>query len=476
MARNNQTRLCLFPDGSHLVAALVEKGASRGKTVRAAYGLHLDQGSLADGLDQLKAALGEMLPASCHLLVCPEQISFRNLKMPFKDLAKIEKILPLELVDHLPWPVPEMVYDVRCCGESGGETDVLAAILGKDYLQELVFATSEAGLVVEQIGIAGEALAYDLALTLAEDDFLLVDFLAHSATLFLVENKKIVLIRSIPFAGKGCGGLCPEIFRTLLSHSPNLLESPGLACYLAGEKDCHEAFARKLAETVAGVKIQSYLLKDQPLFALAKDLAPSYRPEQMDRLVACASEKKAAGFQFAKGEFARPASFAAYLKNAGRFLVPALVLLLMYAGYQFSLFRGLQGEYRQLQQEIAAIFTETVPKERVVNPLQQLKILNKGLQQSFGTGPGGEGSLAMLDILAELSATIPSSYEIRVDRLVADPEIVRIKASTTDFNTVDNVQKELEQSPLFTSVEISSANQSPREDEVRFELRLRLNR
>ena len=60
--------------------------------------------------------------------------------------------------------------------------------------------------------------------------------------------------------------------------------------------------------------------------------------------------------------------------------------------------------------------------------------------------------------------------------MVADMDTLRLKAITGDFNTVDNVQKELEKSPYFADVTISSANQSIKGDEVNFELKLELAR
>jgi general secretion pathway protein L len=60
--------------------------------------------------------------------------------------------------------------------------------------------------------------------------------------------------------------------------------------------------------------------------------------------------------------------------------------------------------------------------------------------------------------------------------MVADMNTIRLKAVTGDFNTVDNVQKELEKSQYFKGVTISSANQSVKGDKVNFELKLELAR
>ncbi len=76
--------------------------------------------------------------------------------------------------------------------------------------------------------------------------------------------------------------------------------------------------------------------------------------------------------------------------------------------------------------------------------------------------------------MTEISARIPASYPVVVKRMVADSDTIRIKAVTKDFNTVDNVQKELEKSSYFQTVTISSANQSPKGEAVNFELKLEL--
>jgi Tfp pilus assembly protein PilN len=65
---------------------------------------------------------------------------------------------------------------------------------------------------------------------------------------------------------------------------------------------------------------------------------------------------------------------------------------------------------------------------------------------------------------------------VRVLRLVADADTLRIRAVTGDFNTVDNTQKELEKSSFFKNVVITSATQSMQGDEVNFELKLELTR
>jgi hypothetical protein len=109
---------------------------------------------------------------------------------------------------------------------------------------------------------------------------------------------------------------------------------------------------------------------------------------------------------------------------------------------------------------------------RIVHPVQQLQVLVNEVKSTYR--PGGIASLrySVIDLLAEISARIPVAYSVKVVRLVVDAEILLLKAVTGDFNTVDNVQKELKKSPLFKEVVISSASQEVQGDEVSFELKL----
>jgi hypothetical protein len=125
--------------------------------------------------------------------------------------------------------------------------------------------------------------------------------------------------------------------------------------------------------------------------------------------------------------------------------------------------------------QITAVFHEILPDvTRVVNPLQQLKVKINETQDVYSSAVQGRGNVDKLTLLVELSRRIPESMMIRINRLVADMKDVRITAETSDFNTVDNIKRELEKSIIFGSVVISSANLAPQGGNVRFEMKLEL--
>jgi type II secretory pathway component PulL len=140
-----------------------------------------------------------------------------------------------------------------------------------------------------------------------------------------------------------------------------------------------------------------------------------------------------------------------------------------YLGWDYS---KLARQRDTLNDEIQAVFRQTLPEvSRVVNPVQQLQVKVDESRLAYGTGQGS-GSHTQLALLAELSLRIPESVTVRITRLVSDQNDLRILAETGDFNTVDNVKRELEKSKMFSSVVISSANLAPKGGGVRFELRV----
>jgi type II secretory pathway component PulL len=245
--------------------------------------------------------------------------------------------------------------------------------------------------------------------------------------------------------------------------------------YISGAVAPYEGLAKILSTTLEGNPVKIFQQSGQPLVKIDSDIDSPYLPEQMDRAlsVALRGSGKYNGFNFRKGVFKKRKTVAEYRTWGLKFVVPAAVLFLIsfiYWGYSYSKLRSLQDD---LNAQITQVFKETLPEvTRIVNPVQQLAVVNKEILNTYKPGGLSGAELTTVELLAELSTRIPPNYAVKVVRLVADMDVIRLKAVTGDFNTVDNVQKELEKSPYFKEVSISSANQSPKGDEVSFELKI----
>ena len=70
----------------------------------------------------------------CVAAVPTDQISFRNVRVPFKDQKKIRQILPFELEPTLPFPVDDIIIDFHPVNMSD-HSDIIAATMDKSRLQ-----------------------------------------------------------------------------------------------------------------------------------------------------------------------------------------------------------------------------------------------------------------------------------------------------------------------------------------------------
>ncbi len=318
-----------------------------------------------------------------------------------------------------------------------------------------------------------------------EDNFVLIDSGASWATLFIAVNKQVALIRSLAVQPEANGLPVPDdtfiqnVIQTVLACQLLNTGNPNYKVFLTGSESRIATTSPVLSARLGGVEIVHFRQSSQPLVKIEQAAQNLYQPELMDRVLAQASKngKKSGGFNFRTGDFRKRKSFLEYrglfLKTA---LPAALVIVcgLAYLGYTYSM---LTSEQERLRRQITEVFNETLPEvTRVVNPLQQLQVKNNEIRATYSPGGANGAGYTIIELLTELSVRIPVKEKVKVVRMVADMETLRLKAITGDFNTVDNVQKELEKSPYFDDVTISSANQSIKGDEVNFELKLELAR
>ena len=411
-----------------------------------------------------------------------ELFSYRTLTLPFSDKSKIEQVLPLELADASPVDVDSLVIDFVISKTTAEGTDVLAAMIDREVFTDCLASLNGAGLDPESIGISGVEEA--ITLTNGEEtDFILIDIGSNWATVIVVKEGNIALIRSISTP--------PEIFATdielrntdfaldikqtlLISGIFDIHEKQSLV-FLTGNLSPYRGLADILSSTLEDAVVKPYIQSQQPLIKFVPEIEASYAPEEMDRVLtlAQAGATKQSSFNFRKGDFKKRKTPGDYRSLFYRFAVPALVILVSGIGYWLYTYNSLQNQQDELKDQITQVFKETLPGvTRIVNPIQQLSVKNNEIKTTYRPGGLSGSELTIIELMAELSSRIPETYQVTVVRLVADSEVIRVKAITEDFNTVDNVQKELEKSPYFKTVSISSANQSPKGDEVSFELKI----
>jgi len=472
------TIFCLEITDDVITGVLVDKRAKATVVVGCAR-VEIHAISLEDGVLKVCQQAG-FKGGACHLALGAEFFSFRNLSFPFSDRKKIAQTLLFELENLSTSEVDGLLADFLISGAGPEGTRIVAATIEKENLAALLSTLKKAGVDPDTIEVGGVRIALRLADALAEDCVLL-DIRDSLAELIIVSGGEIVLIRSLQFDsttsknGEQFKELGLLVRQTILVSRIVDLEKKEFTLCLIGEEAEQVEVADQLSSHL-GVKVQNYQLSDQRFIKIDSSVVRAYRFRQMDLVLALALKLKAKNrtFDFRKDEFKKRKStpeLRTILLRAGVPLVLFIAFTAAYLGYDY---KKLSDQYEASRQQVVQVFNETLPEvKRIVNPVQQLQVRINEIRKTYSSRKGGT-SHTVLALLTEISARIPASYPVVVKRMVADSDTIRIKAVTRDFNTVDNVQKELEKSSYFQSVTISAANQSPKEEEVSFELRLEL--
>jgi type II secretory pathway component PulL len=204
-------------------------------------------------------------------------------------------------------------------------------------------------------------------------------------------------------------------------------------------------------------------------------IARFWNPAIMDSALALAlrDDRQGLGFNFRKGEFEirkKRLRLMKEIRTAAAFSVALLFLLAADLGVDYYF---LKKRYGMLDRQMTEIFRQTLPNvKRIVDPVQQMMAEINEIKESAISLPGVGGDRRVLDLLRDISLRSPGSQDVRVTRMLVDPEAVRIKGETDTFNTVDIIKKGLEHSEYFSAVTISSANLDRSGKRVLFEIRL----
>jgi len=150
----------------------------------------------------LKAATkGLKVPTdSIGLVVDSGNAAFRNLTLPFDDVAKIEQVIKFEVESRIPqWDVDDVIVDFYVAHSTGVESQLLTTILPKAPLAEALEVTTRAGLEPLEAEADTSALvnaAWKADVLSVEGSQLLVYIGASSTSLVVVDGGKVRSMRS----------------------------------------------------------------------------------------------------------------------------------------------------------------------------------------------------------------------------------------------------------------------------------------
>jgi general secretion pathway protein L len=438
--------------------------------------------------DNIKAALealaSQIDPAGCDCVVsiAADHFSYRILKVPFKEAKKIRMVLPFELEPMVPFAVDNLVIDYIDLETErvSDQTDLIAVAVPKSELNLYIESLAAIKIDPEMITISGVPSALFLArLSEPGEDQLFLEINRTISTLFIVSNGRIKLLRSIPTPvaeDTRAGALGAFVRRTLAAYGElSGSDFRPLDIVMTGSGLNGAGFDRNVAG-ILNLPANRLNLCGQLKIPIDDEDVNPWDPALMDSALSLAMVEieGISGLNFHKSQFALKKLFVKHKKNwikTGIFAAAVLLLLL------FNIIADsytLNKQLNHYDQQIESIFKATFPKQKSVEPFQQMQInLKEAKKNAVGQSSTGP-HLRSIDILNAISRSIPATITVDVTRMVISPETVLISGTTDTFNSVQDIKSNLEQIDFFKRVTISSTNKERSGKEIRFQLKVEL--
>jgi Tfp pilus assembly PilM family ATPase len=450
--------------------------------------------------------------AVCVTALSPGLLSFRNVRLPFRDDKRIGQTLAFSLEPLIQQPLDGVIIDYTVTGRAE-QSEIFAALADRPLVAERMALLAPHVRDTAVIDIAAAPLASRL---LQAPGFpacaLLLDIGVRDTTAIFAGKGRILHIRDFRFGG----GTVTDAIACALQIEPAAAEAvkrsgelPEAA--MAAVREVRDRFLAELLNTQAFLLDQGSIPEPPSriiltgggsrtpgiaeglsrLFCVSTEradlvasggfeidaaLRPSWDPEVMDQALALAARPmgKGSGFNFRPrepGQRGHGEPGLGLKKGAAAFF-----LILVLAGIEIGLDDyGARLRLSQLKGEITAAYRKIDPEAtRIVDPVVQLRGKIAGAKKLAAGMGDATAAVTVLDLLKEISVLAPP--DLLVSSLTLDGDAVGLKGEARNFDAVDTVKKTFANSKYVKAVTIGSTNLMKQGTGVEFDLKVILKR
>ncbi|MCF8079968.1 MAG: PilN domain-containing protein [Desulfobacterales bacterium] len=473
--------------GSDAVTAALVVSSLKGARVESAIRLAFqDEEAVEEALHRCLETLHHTMDTSgavCVAAVPSADVSFRNVRLPFKDDRKIRQVLPFEIEPTLASSIDDLVIDFQTVSSNGhpGTTQIIAAAMEQFRLEAFLKTLSSHHLDPEIVTLGG----YCEAICLKETSdtpgcWFCVSVGPCQSTVCIVDSGVILAVRRIEARldpKDGLENLCRQMEHTrLFCENLNHTDIVPEVVYWAGEQVEEEAWESLIAERFQCRTEKTDLLK-RPDFHWAPFSGQSPAGDVRDSALSLALIELTGAkvINFRTGPFALRKK---WLEYKGPLLRTAALLFIVFSLGFFQLYAEtytLNREVQRLSAETRAMFTDAFPDVgRIVDPVQQMRVKIQEMRKQIDLAGSPDGEKLKIDLLQSLSSRVPETIDVEITRMVIGPDSMTIGGNTSTFNAVDEIKSRLEEDDLFQNVTINSANLEKSGEQVNFRIRMGL--
>jgi general secretion pathway protein L len=371
----------------------------------------------------------------------------RSVQFPFADRKRVEKALPFEIEDSIPFELDSVVLDhlVMDKADKGAdkkhETTVLGVMVPKTILRQHMDLLASANIDPQVIVPSYVGLYFIAKLTPTE------------GTAVLVQGNELCLKDGTTV--KACRSLTPERATGGIRHALKSLEIEHTAhidkAYLLSENEGARAELVDMGIAVEQIVTEFGGKKaDDPVglgLALSEDI------------------------NLRKGEFAYKLADAGTRRRRRTLIVAgaaAALLALVNIGVKFYL---TQSSYGRLDREIKELYRQTLPDVKLVgDPVERLREKLNDAKKKLGAL--GTGTSA-LDVMKAVTEGVPKEVRVSFQEFLLEGDRLKLLGEASSFESVDKIKTELQKAPPIAEIVVQDTRMGV-DNKVKFRFDIKL--
>lgn len=371
--------------------------------------------------------------------------SQRTLTLPFADRKRVEKALPFEVEDVVPFSLDGVVLDHLVLGSAAAgkesETQVLCMMLPKAVLRQHLDLLAGAGNDPQAV-VPSYAGLFAIANMMPPESGALL--LCGSDTC-LRSPGALKALRS--FSGSGPTGGLRHVLQALRTGHGEPVEKAALLI---------DDEASRAALIEAGVAVEQVT----PELNGRKALDPvSLGISLLDEL------------NFRRGEFAYHLADEGTRRRRRMLIIAGAVAALLFTVNIAVKFSIVRTGYGKLDGEIKELYRQTFPDGRpAADPLRQMREKMNEAKKRFGVLGSGTSAL---DVMKTVTDGIPKEVRVNFTEFVLEGERLKLQGEVSSFESVDKIKAELQKSPLFADVAVQDTRMGV-DNKVKFRFEMKL--
>lgn len=375
------------------------------------------------------------------------KFSQRTVTFPFNDRKRVEKALPFELEDSIPFSLDDVEVDhlpldrTEPGADKKKESSVLGIMLPKTILRQHLELLATAGVDPQVILPSYVGLSCIAKLIPVDGAAILVD----GSDLCLKTGNNVTACRSFS-PSHPTGGIRHTIKALEIEQGTQIEKA-----YLLSENNGMHA---ELAEL--GIVVEQVT----PDFAGKKPVDPASLG-----LALCDQ------INFRKGEFAYRLADTGSRKARQKLIIAgaiAAVLITANIGVKYYL---IESSYGKLDREIRNIYHQTFPDSKTAaDPLLQLQTKLDEAKKKFGVLGSGTSAL---DVMKAVTEGIPKEVRVNFQDFLLEGDKLKLQGECASFESIDKMKAELQKTGAFSDVQVLDTRMGV-DNKVKFRFEIKL--